>query len=67
MIELGRYQIFHVGSENRLCPLCPDCLGIDKIRRYTNNMKEKYIYIHCVSPNKLKMKIISYFNVRNTD
>ena len=23
-----------------------DYLGIDKIRRYTNNMKEKYIYIY---------------------
>ena len=52
MIELGRYQIFHVGSENRLCPLCPDCLGIDKIRRYTNNMKEKYIYIYPLFKSK---------------
>ena len=25
--------------------LDPDCLGTDKIRRYTNNMKEKYISV----------------------
>ena len=33
-------------EQNNLSTLDPDCLGLDKIRRYTNNMKEKYIYIY---------------------
>jgi len=28
-------------DQNNPTPLDPACLGIDKIRRYTNNMKEK--------------------------
>ena len=30
-------------EQNNPYILDPDCLAIDKIRRYTNNMKEKYI------------------------
>ena len=42
----GFYSSFmNMVEQNNPCILDPDCLGIDKIRRYTNNMKEKYIYL----------------------
>ena len=42
----GFYSSFmNMVEQKNPCILDPDCLGIDKIRRYTNNMKEKYIYL----------------------
>ena len=40
----GFYSNFlNMVEQNNLSTLDPDCLSIDKIRQYTNNMKEKYI------------------------
>ena len=42
----GFYSSFmNMVEQNNPYILDPDCLGVDKIRGYTNNMKEKYIYI----------------------
>ena len=42
----GFYSSFmNMVEKNNPYILDPDCLGTDKIRRYTNNMKEKYIYL----------------------
>ena len=51
----GFYSNFiNMVEQNSRSTLDPDYLGVDKIRRYTNSMNEKYISFRLHSPEHSK-------------